>query len=181
MVLPRLQAAGIDCIAFPDDGAAKRFKTSFPDFALITCGKTRDGDDRRVVIQEGSAEGRHVCIVDDLVQTGGTLHEAGKALVEDGALSVSCFVAHGVFPNEAWRRFAKGGDRGGLFRKFWVTNSCISVTRELPTDDCFEVRSDSASLSLSFSASQCLPISISLLGADAGLPSRWGNRTIAGA
>tara|TARA_B100000787_G_scaffold145463_1_gene115647 strand:- start:646 stop:924 length:279 start_codon:yes stop_codon:yes gene_type:complete len=38
-------------------------------------------------------------------QTGGTLIECAKALKEAGAAKVSCFVTHGVFPNESWRRF----------------------------------------------------------------------------
>lgn len=41
------------------------------------------------------------------VQTGGTLYECGVALKAAGASSVQAFVAHGVFPKEAWKRFAK--------------------------------------------------------------------------
>lgn len=39
--------------------------------------------------------GKEVIVVDDLVQTGGTLFEAGMALKDAGAKSVSAFVAHG--------------------------------------------------------------------------------------
>ncbi|CAN0474958.1 unnamed protein product, partial [Hapterophycus canaliculatus] len=42
-----------------------------------------------------------------LGQTGGTLYECGLALKAAGASSVQAFVAHGVFPKEAWKRFAK--------------------------------------------------------------------------
>ena len=55
-----------------------------------------------------------------------------------GALDVNAFVAHGVFPKSAWRRFAKGGDRA-VFSKFWLTDSIPTVTQELPDDDVFEV------------------------------------------
>ncbi|RZR92167.1 hypothetical protein BHM03_00020424 [Ensete ventricosum] len=41
----------------------------------IVCAKVREGDKRIVRIKEGNPEGRHVVIVDDLVQSGGTLIE----------------------------------------------------------------------------------------------------------
>jgi hypothetical protein len=39
-----------DCIAFPDDGAAKRFGSMFPEaqFHIVVCGKKREGDVRKV-------------------------------------------------------------------------------------------------------------------------------------
>jgi adenine/guanine phosphoribosyltransferase-like PRPP-binding protein len=41
----------------------------------VVCTKVREGDKRIVRIKEGNPEGRHVVIVDDLVQSGGTLIE----------------------------------------------------------------------------------------------------------
>lgn len=138
----RIKGSNIDCVAFPDDGAAKRFSAMFQDMdmEIIVCGKTRgDGDERTVVIQDGDADGRHIVIVDDLVQTGGTLFESGKVLKEAGALSVNAFVSHAVFPEQSWKRFNVGGDRA-CFDKFWVTNSIPTVTDELPVEDgIFEV------------------------------------------
>jgi phosphoribosylpyrophosphate synthetase len=140
----RIKSTNIDCVAFPDDGAAKRFAAYFQDMGLeiIVCGKTRgegEGGIRSVVIQDGKAQDRHVVIVDDLVQTGGTLYECGKVLKEAGALSVNAFVSHAVFPNESWKRFNRGGDRA-CFEKFWVTNSIPTVTNSLPVDNgIFEI------------------------------------------
>eukprot|EP00600_Ochromonadales_sp_CCMP1393_P008727 CAMPEP_0174971276 /NCGR_PEP_ID=MMETSP0004_2-20121128/9892_1 /TAXON_ID=420556 /ORGANISM="Ochromonas sp., Strain CCMP1393" /LENGTH=391 /DNA_ID=CAMNT_0016221187 /DNA_START=182 /DNA_END=1357 /DNA_ORIENTATION=- len=132
--------APIDCIAFPDDGAAKRFSFMFAGrgYEIVTCGKTRDGDKRLVTIQDGDPSGKNVIIVDDLVQTGGTLYECGVALRAAGATGVSAFVAHAVFPNQSWRRFTRGGDRA-CFEKFLVTNSIPTVTDTLPDKDVFEV------------------------------------------
>ena len=45
----------------------------------------------------GNVEGKNVIIVDDIIDTGGTLCEATKVLKEKGALSVSCFATHGLF------------------------------------------------------------------------------------
>lgn len=134
--------SNINCVAFPDDGAAKRFNAMFQDMDLevIVCGKTRGvGDERTVVIQDGDATYKNIVIVDDLVQTGGTLFETGKVLKEAGATSVNAFVSHAVFPSDSWRRFNVGGDRA-CFDKFWVTNSIPTVTDKLPQEDgVFEV------------------------------------------
>ena len=46
----------------------------------IICTKVRDGDKRIVRLKEGSPKGRHVVIVDDLVQSGGTLIECQRLL-----------------------------------------------------------------------------------------------------
>lgn len=44
-------------------------------YMQIVCNKVREGDQRIVRIKEGNPQGRHVVIVDDLVQSGGTLIE----------------------------------------------------------------------------------------------------------
>jgi len=43
LLMPELLKAGVNCIAFPDDGAAKRFAYMFAEqgFEIITCGKVR--------------------------------------------------------------------------------------------------------------------------------------------
>lgn len=124
-------------IAFPDDGAHKRFKSKFDGFELIICSKVRDGDNRIVNVKEGHPKDRHVVIVDDLVQSGTTLLECAKALKDQGAAKVSCFVTHGVFPKESWRKFVDND----LIHKFWITDSipttCQAVAGQLP----FEVLS----------------------------------------
>jgi phosphoribosylpyrophosphate synthetase len=140
LLIDAVKKYDIDCIAFPDDGAAKRFGSMFKGlgYEVVTCGKTRNGDKRVVNIQDGNPKGKRVVIVDDLVQTGGTLYECGVALKAAGCLEVSAFVAHGVFPNESWKRFMKSGDRG-VFSKFFLTNSIPTVTNTLPINDVFEI------------------------------------------
>ncbi len=46
----------------------------------VICTKVRDGDKRIVRLKEGEPRRRHVVIVDDLVQSGGTLIECQKLL-----------------------------------------------------------------------------------------------------
>ncbi|KAF9597709.1 hypothetical protein IFM89_021196 [Coptis chinensis] len=82
-------------IAFPDDGAWKRFYKQLQHFPMVVCTKVREGDKRFVRLKEGSAAGRHVVIVDDLVQSGGTI-ECQKVLAAHGATKVSAYVTHGL-------------------------------------------------------------------------------------
>lgn len=77
-------------IAYPDEGAWKRFHRQFEAYDQLVCTKVRDGKARKVSIKEGDATGRHVVIVDDLVQSGGTLIECQKVLAAAGA-------KHGAF------------------------------------------------------------------------------------
>ena len=80
-------------IAFPDDGAQKRFGRYFedrPDWEHIICAKVRQGDKRIVTIKEGNPAGKHCFIVDDLVKTGGTLITCKDVLLAGGATHVRC-------------------------------------------------------------------------------------------
>ena len=127
-------------IAFPDEGAYKRFHRLLPSFPTITCMKVREGNQRKVTIVEGEAKGRHVIIVDDLVQSGGTLMECKNELIARGAGRVSCFVPHAVFPNGSWKRFAEE-EAATRFANFFVTNSCPEVTSLLQGEPPFHVLS----------------------------------------
>ncbi len=71
----------------------------FVGFEIVVCGKVRDGDKRIVTVQDGRPEAsKHILVVDDLVQSGGTLYECSEVLKRRGAPKVSAFCAHGVFP-----------------------------------------------------------------------------------
>jgi ribose-phosphate pyrophosphokinase len=124
-------------VAFPDEGACKRFKKVFEGFPQIVCSKIRDGEKRTIKIvdrhywpKDDTKAMDHVLIIDDLVQSGGTLYECRSALMELGAKKVSAYVTHAVFPNDGWKRFAKGGDREG-FESFFVTNTIPDVATKL--------------------------------------------------
>lgn len=49
----------------------------------------------------GNVEGKNVIIVDDIIDTAGTLCEATKVLKEHGAVSVCAFATHGLFSGKA--------------------------------------------------------------------------------
>ena len=124
-------------IAFPDEGAWKRFGKMFTEFDQILCHKLRQSSKGRVVtLKEGCPKGRHVVIVDDLVKTGGTLLECAKMLRQEGAAVVSAFITHGVFPQESWRRFLDGS-----IDNLWMTDSCPTIARVVDGQGPFEVLS----------------------------------------
>ena len=55
----------------------------------------------------GDVKGTHAVLVDDIVDTAGTLCNAATALTAAGALSVSAYVAHGVLSGPAVERITK--------------------------------------------------------------------------
>jgi len=99
-------------IAAPDMGGAKRansyakaLSTKTEDCGVILCHKTRA---RANVVAEikaiGEVEGKNIIIVDDLIDTAGTLCKASDVLMEKGAKSVRACATHGLLSGEAVRR-----------------------------------------------------------------------------
>jgi len=66
----------------------------------------------------GDVEGRHCLIVDDLIDTGGTLVKAAEALMKQGALSVTACATHPVLSGPAVERIASSD-----IQQVVVTNS----------------------------------------------------------
>jgi ribose-phosphate pyrophosphokinase len=50
----------------------------------------------------GDVTGMNVILVDDIVDTGGTLSRAAEVLTEKGAISVRAFCTHGIFSGKAY-------------------------------------------------------------------------------
>jgi ribose-phosphate pyrophosphokinase len=75
------------------------------DLAIIDKRRERAGVSEVMNII-GEVEGRDCIIVDDIVDSGGTLCNAAEALLADGARSVSVYVSHGVLSGGAVARIA---------------------------------------------------------------------------
>ena len=54
----------------------------------------------------GDVEGKHCILIDDIVDTAGTLCGASEALLEQGATKVSAYASHGVLSGPAAERIA---------------------------------------------------------------------------
>eukprot|EP01114_Cavostelium_apophysatum_P016105 TRINITY_DN4526_c0_g1_i1.p1 TRINITY_DN4526_c0_g1~~TRINITY_DN4526_c0_g1_i1.p1 ORF type:complete len:345 (-),score=78.19 TRINITY_DN4526_c0_g1_i1:52-1002(-) len=137
-------------IAFPDDGAHKRFGKMFKNFPVIICIKVREGEKRIVTIKEGQefVKDAHVFIVDDLVKTGGTLRETKDKLLQAGAKKVSCYVTHAVFPQESWKKFTYEEEKAavGQFSHFYTTDSVPDIAAAIKDKRPFEILPLAASI-----------------------------------
>jgi ribose-phosphate pyrophosphokinase len=100
--IPYLKNAGITniCIASPDTGGTKRAST----YAKVLNCDLAIGYKQRVKQNEvaslqilGDVAGKNVILVDDIIDTGGTLCKAAQKIKELGAASVMAMAAHGLF------------------------------------------------------------------------------------
>jgi ribose-phosphate pyrophosphokinase len=66
----------------------------------------------------GDIEGKNCIIVDDMVDSGGTLCNAADALREKGAVSVSAYITHGVLSGKAFSKIANS-----QLKNLIITNS----------------------------------------------------------
>ena len=84
-------------------GIAKRLDA---DLAIVDKRRERAGESEVMNII-GDVQGRRCIIVDDIVDSAGTLCNAAKALKEASAAKVSAHISHGVFSGEAVARIEK--------------------------------------------------------------------------
>ena len=104
--LPYVQSLKLDelVMAAPDVGGSKRASAyaKFLDVPLVLCQKTRTRanvvDDIRII---GDVQGKNVVIVDDIVDTAGTICKAGDVMMEAGAKSVRALASHCVMSGDA--------------------------------------------------------------------------------
>lgn len=109
--LPYLRDLNIEnlAIAAPDMGGAKRANAyaRYLECPVIICHKSRE---RANVVGSitaiGDVKGKNVIIVDDMIDTAGTLTKAANVLMEMGALSVRACATHAVFSGAAYEKIA---------------------------------------------------------------------------
>ena len=70
------------------------------------------------VILIGDVKGKQCIIIDDMIDTAGTLCAAATALKEKGATDIYAFASHGIFSGPAADRIAKSD-----FKKVITTDS----------------------------------------------------------
>ena len=113
-------------IAAPDMGGAKRanayakaLSSRRQDCGVILCHKTRE---RANVVAEikaiGEVEGKNIIIVDDLIDTAGTLCKAAEVLMEKGAQSVRACATHGILSGSAVQRI-----HDSAFEEVFITDT----------------------------------------------------------
>lgn len=94
-------------IVSPDVGGVVRAralaKKVDADLAIIDKRREKAGDSQ-VMHVIGDIEGRVCVLVDDIIDSGGTLCNAAKALVDNGAKEVHSYIVHGVLSGGAVTR-----------------------------------------------------------------------------
>lgn len=97
-------------IASPDMGGSKRAYaySKFLSSDVVICYKQRK---KANVIEYmeliGEVEGKNVVLVDDMVDTAGTLTKAADLMMERGALSVRAIITHPILSGDAYDRIEK--------------------------------------------------------------------------
>lgn len=117
-----LALANLTVVA-PDAGGVERARAYAKRLSaeLAIIDKRRDYDrlgEVEVLHVVGEVEGRTTLIVDDMIDTAGTLVKAGEALRRNGAETVYATATHGVFSNPAVERI-----EGSPIQQVVVTNT----------------------------------------------------------
>ena len=110
--LPYIQSMKLEdlVIASPDVGGSKRASSyaKYLGVDLVLCHKQRA---KANVVESmkiiGDVKGKNVIILDDMVDTAGTITKAADLMIENGALSVRAFASHGVLSDPATERIEK--------------------------------------------------------------------------
>lgn len=109
-------------VVSPDVGGvarARAFAKMLDDAPLAIIDKRRQGHNVAEVMNLiGDVEGMTAVLVDDMIDTAGTICEGARVLRENGARHVYACATHAVFSPPAVERLS-----GGLFEEVIVTNS----------------------------------------------------------
>jgi len=106
---PYVQGLNLDnlIIASPDMGGTKRANTyaKFLNSQVVVCYKHREkANEISKMMIIGDVTGKNVILVDDMVDTAGTLTKAADLMIDNGAKSVRAICTHGLFSSNAYER-----------------------------------------------------------------------------
>ena len=109
LFVPYVQGLNLDnlIIASPDMGGTKRANTyaKFLNSQVVVCYKHREkANEISKMMIIGDVKGKNVILVDDMVDTAGTLTKAADLMIENGAKSVRAICTHGLFSSNAYER-----------------------------------------------------------------------------
>lgn len=105
--VPYLKSLGLDnlIIASPDVGGSARARTYAKYFKadMVICDKHRKRANEIASMQViGDVTDANVILVDDMIDTGGTICKAAEILKEKGAITVRAVCTHGVLSGKAY-------------------------------------------------------------------------------
>jgi ribose-phosphate pyrophosphokinase len=142
VILPYVESLNLEnlVIASPDVGGAKRAKSfaKYLNCPLVLCNKSRA---RANVIESmqiiGDVKGKDVVIVDDMVDTAGTITKAADIMKEAGANTVRACASHCVMSGPASERVQESALEEIVFTdSIPYANRCAKV-KQLSVADMF--------------------------------------------
>lgn len=112
MFLPYLRNLNLDnlTIASPDMGGSKRAYaySKALESDVVICYKQREQANIISVMELiGDVQGKNVVLVDDMVDTAGTLTKAADLMIERGAISVRAITTHALLSGNAYEKIEK--------------------------------------------------------------------------
>ena len=142
VIIPYLKSLNLEdlVIASPDVGGSKRANTYAKYFGcpLVLCNKTRARANVVASMQIiGEVEGKNVVIVDDMVDTAGTITKAADLMKEHGAKTVRACASHCVMSGPASDRVQESALEEIIFTdSIPYTQRCAKV-KQLSVADMF--------------------------------------------
>ncbi len=112
LFLPYLKTLNLDnlTIASPDMGGSKRAYaySKALESDVVICYKQREKANIISVMELiGDVQGKNVVLVDDMVDTAGTLTKAADLMIERGAISVRAITTHALLSGNAYEKIEK--------------------------------------------------------------------------
>ncbi len=133
VLLERLKKLGWNAdngvVLSPDMGSARMGQAyaRYLDLGFALIDKRRPGHNRAEVVHLiGNLKDRHVIVIDDMIDTAGTLVSAAESALEHGAKSITAVATHGLFSKPAVERLMAAS-----IEKVIVTNTIDVQARGL--------------------------------------------------
>ncbi len=127
LFLGHIQQSNIEhlCLCSPDFGGIKRMKQYKKnlDCDMVVINKERLKPNAVASMEIiGDVKDKNVIIIDDLVDTAGTLCKAADLLIDHGALSVKAYCTHGVLSDPALDNLSKS-----KIQKLFISDTVMEV------------------------------------------------------
>ncbi len=119
-------------MASPDTGGTRRAGAyaKFLNSELVICYKQREkANEIEKITLIGDVKGKDVVLVDDIIDTAGSITKAAQMIMEKGANSVRAVATHAVFSEKAYERLANSVfDEVAVSDTILMKKKCPKVT-----------------------------------------------------